>query len=163
MAAIDTKSFGLFRQNRIGQHGARFKIFKIKTLHDTSKKGTCFGRFLRASKYDEFIISIAEKLNPDGPVNFQFRIFNEKPVIFEINGRFSGTTPLRHFYGYNEVEALLNYYLFDKEIKKPELRNGVVMRTWSDLFVDEKDLSDLKEDKKLENITPEYFNFSLNQ
>jgi carbamoyl-phosphate synthase large subunit len=141
------------------------KCKAIVTLKRDLRDGNTYRTYRNeeTSKYDEFIISIAEKLNPDGPVNFQFRIFNEKPVIFEINGRFSGTTPLRHFYGYNEVEALLNYYLFDKEIKKPELRNGVVMRTWSDLFVDEKDLSDLKEDKKLENITPEYFNFSLNQ
>jgi lipopolysaccharide/colanic/teichoic acid biosynthesis glycosyltransferase len=53
IATIDTKSFGLFWQDRIGQHGARFKIFKIKTLHNTTKKGTRFGRFLRASKLDE--------------------------------------------------------------------------------------------------------------
>jgi carbamoyl-phosphate synthase large subunit len=120
-------------------------------------------RNIETSKYDDFIISIAEKLNPDGPVNFQFRIFNNQPVIFEINGRFSGTTPIRHFYGYNEVEALLNFYLFDKEIEKPILRNGVVMRTWSDLFVDEKDIITLNENKKLESITPEFFNFSLVQ
>ena len=53
LASIDTKSFGLFWQDRIGQHGKRFKIFKIKSLHDSTKKATGFGRFLRASKLDE--------------------------------------------------------------------------------------------------------------
>ena len=53
IASIDTKSFGLFIQSRIGQHGLPFKIFKIKTLSDNSKETTAFGRFLRASKLDE--------------------------------------------------------------------------------------------------------------
>lgn len=53
IASIDTKSFGLFIQSRIGQHGIPFKIFKIKTFSDSSKTTTPFGRFLRASKLDE--------------------------------------------------------------------------------------------------------------
>ena len=139
------------------------KCKAIVTLRRDLRDGNTYRTYRNAetSKYDDFIISIAEKLNPDGPVNFQFRIFNNQPVIFEINGRFSGTTPLRHFYGYNEVEALLNFYLFGKEIEKPNLRNGVVMRTWSDLFVEEQDLIVLKENKELKTISPEFFNFSL--
>lgn len=53
ISSIETKSFGLFIQNRIGQHGVPFKIFKIKTLSDSSKSITPFGRFLRASKLNE--------------------------------------------------------------------------------------------------------------
>lgn len=53
IASIDTKSFGLFIQSRIGQHGIPFNIFKIKTFSDSSKTTTPFGRFLRASKLDE--------------------------------------------------------------------------------------------------------------
>lgn len=53
IASIDTKSFGLFIQTRIGQNGLPFKIFKIKTFSDHSKEVTAFGRLLRASKLDE--------------------------------------------------------------------------------------------------------------
>ena len=53
IATIDTKSFGLFLQERIGQYGKSFQIFKIKTLNDTSKKISSWGRFLRKSKLDE--------------------------------------------------------------------------------------------------------------
>lgn len=53
IASIDTKSFGLFIQSRIGQHGLPFKIFKIKTFSDLSNGVTNFGRILRASKLDE--------------------------------------------------------------------------------------------------------------
>jgi lipopolysaccharide/colanic/teichoic acid biosynthesis glycosyltransferase len=53
VATIDTKSFGLFFQERIGQFGKPFKIFKIKTLNDTTKRVSSFGAFLRKSKLDE--------------------------------------------------------------------------------------------------------------
>lgn len=139
------------------------KCKAIVTLKRDLRDGNTYRTYRNdeTSKYDEYIISIAEKLNPDGPVNFQFRIFNEKPIIFEINGRFSGTTPLRYFYGYNEVEALLKYYLFGEEIKKPVLNNGVVLRTWSDLFIDENELNELYENKRLENPNSTFYNFKL--
>jgi lipopolysaccharide/colanic/teichoic acid biosynthesis glycosyltransferase len=53
IASIDTKSFGLFIQKRIGQHGKPFRIFKIKTLNDKTRASTRFGHFLRNSKLDE--------------------------------------------------------------------------------------------------------------
>lgn len=140
------------------------KCKAIVTLRRDLRDGNTYRAYVdeKTSKYDEFIIPIAEKLNPDGPVNFQFRIFNGKPVIFEINGRFSGTTPLRHFFGFNEVEALLKNYFFDEDIKAPELKKGIVMRAWSDLFVSEEQFKKLNLNKCLENPEAEFYNFGLN-
>lgn len=53
VASIDTKSLGLFFQERIGQQGKSFKIFKIKSMNDTTQKVSAFGNFLRKSKLDE--------------------------------------------------------------------------------------------------------------
>lgn len=53
IATIDTQSFGIFTQERIGQHGKKFTIFKIKSMNDRLKTVTWFGRFLRKSKLDE--------------------------------------------------------------------------------------------------------------
>jgi len=135
----------------------------IVTLKRDLRDGNTYRAYRdeETSKYDLFIISIAEKLNVDGPVNFQFRIFNGEPVIFEINARFSGTTPLRHFFGFNEVEELLKYYLFGAEINIPKLKNGIVLRTWSDVFVDEKEFETLKNEGVFESLNPKFFNFSL--
>lgn len=139
------------------------KCKAIVTLRRDLRDGNTYRAYRdsESSKYDHYIIPIAEKLNPDGPVNFQFRIHNGKPVIFEINGRFSGTTPLRHFYGYNEVEAILKHYLFKEEIQKPTLRNGIVMRTWSDIFITEENLEGLTKATEADNLHCEFFNFSL--
>jgi carbamoyl-phosphate synthase large subunit len=139
------------------------KCKAVVTLKRDLRDGNTYRAYRdeKTSKYDEDIKKIAEKLNPDGPVNFQFRIANGKPVVFEINGRFSGTTPLRHFFGYNEVEAILNYYLFNKETVAPELKNGVVLRAWSDLFIEEMQFETLNKNKILENPEATFYNFSL--
>jgi carbamoyl-phosphate synthase large subunit len=139
------------------------KCVAIVTLKRDLRDGNTYRAYRddMTSKYDEFIIPIAEKLNPDGPVNFQFRISNGKPVIFEINGRFSGTTPLRHFFGFNEVEALLKFYLFNEKIQMPKLKNGLVLRVWSDLFINNDQLTDLREDNYLDHPTAIFHNFKL--
>ena len=53
LASVDTFSLGLFTQQRIGQYGRPFLIFKIKTINDRLKTISMFGKFLRKSKLDE--------------------------------------------------------------------------------------------------------------
>lgn len=64
ITSIDTNSFGLIRQTRIGKFGRPFKLLKFKTMRDTSQpqnyittindpRITKFGRFLRRNKLDE--------------------------------------------------------------------------------------------------------------
>lgn len=88
------------------------------------------------SPYAPTIARIAGRLGAEGPCNFQFRVRRGEPVIFEINARFSGTTPLRAICGYNEVEALLAHLTAGAPIPRPALRRGAVLRAWSDLFVE---------------------------
>ncbi len=109
--------------------------------------------------HDKIIGEIAEKLGVYGPVNFQYRVKNGEPVIFEINGRFSGTTPLRYMFGFNEVESLLNEIFEIEEIKQPILRNGTVFRVFSDIFVENNQLNDLVEKNTFSNYKCEYFPF----
>jgi lipopolysaccharide/colanic/teichoic acid biosynthesis glycosyltransferase len=53
LASIDTQSNGLFVQERIGQWGSFFKIYKLKTMHPTTGKISRLGAFFRKSKIDE--------------------------------------------------------------------------------------------------------------
>ena len=61
LSSYDTKSFGIFVQTRIGLHKRPFRIFKIKTMYDSSfclKHGlkdriSRFGLILRKYKFDE--------------------------------------------------------------------------------------------------------------
>lgn len=63
LASFSTKSFGIFSQKRVGQHGKLFTLYKIKSMrvntddiHVTTANDmrvTQFGRLLRKSKMDE--------------------------------------------------------------------------------------------------------------
>ncbi len=53
VASIDTKSNGLFNQERIGQFGKKFKIFKLKSIQNNSDFISKFGKFIRKNKIDE--------------------------------------------------------------------------------------------------------------
>lgn len=54
VAVIDTKSSGIFIQNRIGQYGLFFKIYKLRTIDPDTKKISGIGKFFRKSKIDEW-------------------------------------------------------------------------------------------------------------
>lgn len=76
-------------------------------------------------------------LAPHGPANFQFRIDAAgQPKVFEINGRFSGTTPLRALCGFNEVELCLRRLLFSEPVRQPEVRDLTVLRHWQETVVE---------------------------
>lgn len=53
LASFDTKSSGFFLQQRVGQHGKLFTIYKLKTIHPKTRRITAIGNFLRKSKIDE--------------------------------------------------------------------------------------------------------------
>lgn len=53
ITAIDTQSNGFFKQERIGQYGKPFLIYKLRTLHLQTSKISVWGKILRTSKLDE--------------------------------------------------------------------------------------------------------------
>jgi carbamoyl-phosphate synthase large subunit len=79
--------------------------------------------------------AVARALQPSGPCNVQLRLTDRGPVPFEINARFSSTTSMRAYYGYNEVDMALHYFVLGRRIAPPRLRRGVVLRFWEELYV----------------------------
>ena len=53
LACIETRSNGLFVQQRVGQYGQLFWICKLKTMHPKSHQIGFFGRIFRKYKLDE--------------------------------------------------------------------------------------------------------------
>lgn len=110
IASIDTKSFGLFVQDRIGQQGKTFKIFKIKSLNDETRKLTWFGHFLRNSKLDElpqlFNILLGQMSfvgpRPDIP-GYADLLVGEHRLLLTIKPGLTGLASLK----YRDEEALL--------------------------------------------------------
>ncbi|GMN04230.1 ATP-grasp domain-containing protein [Erythrobacter sp. MTPC3] len=78
---------------------------------------------------DAYVRKVAAALQPYGPANLQFRRGPDGQFrLFEINARFSGTTPMRALLGFNEVDMVLGKLLFDEQVTQPPLNKGVVVR-----------------------------------
>ncbi|RAL20490.1 carbamoyl phosphate synthase [Lujinxingia litoralis] len=78
---------------------------------------------------------IAEALGAYGPVNVQFRLDGERIKVFEINARFSGTTPLRACAGFNEVEIALRQVLYNEPVVQPTVQPMTILRHWAETVV----------------------------
>ncbi|PDT46691.1 ATP-grasp domain-containing protein [Sinorhizobium fredii] len=77
----------------------------------------------------------ADALGAYGPANFQFRLDDGVPRIFEINARFSGTTAVRIHAGFNEVEMCIRHLLFGDPVSQPEITPVTILRHWSETVV----------------------------
>ncbi len=78
---------------------------------------------------------MAEALGAYGPANFQFRLDGDTVKVFEINARFSGTTPLRRHAGFPEVDMVLRRVLHGEPLEQPEIDPVVILRHWSETVV----------------------------
>jgi carbamoyl-phosphate synthase large subunit len=119
---------------------------------DLRDGNTCRAFSDTSGRYEKLLADVAERLKTEGPCNLQFRIRRGEPVIFEVNPRFSGTTPVRAIFGHNEVEAMIDYLMDGKPIAKPQIREGAVLRTMSDIFINQDQLESLKAAGRL--LTP---------
>jgi carbamoyl-phosphate synthase large subunit len=89
-----------------------------------------------APDLDVQVRRLAEALGAYGPANFQFRIDAERRVkVFEINARFSGTTPFRMRAGMNEVEMVLRRVLRGEPIVQPAIQPMTILRWFTETAI----------------------------
>jgi len=80
--------------------------------------------------------AISEALRPLGPCNIQFRMHEGRACCIEINVRFSGTTPIRAWFGFNEVDAALRHYVLGEPCPElPLVTQGVMVRYWNEMYL----------------------------
>ena len=93
--------------------------------------------------------AITVALKPVGPCNVQLRLTERGPVCFEINARFSGTTPIRTHLGYREVSAALDHFLDGTPITLPRITQGVALRYWNELYPAAEAVTELERNSRL--------------
>jgi carbamoyl-phosphate synthase large subunit len=95
---------------------------------------------------ENYVRDIAIKLGIVGSCNFQLRVTESGvPKLFEINSRFSGTTPFCSYLGFNPVEFCLKAKLgitYKSEIDYEK----VVLRHWAEVIVDKDSLISVQKD-----------------
>nr|WP_299396693.1 sugar transferase [uncultured Gelidibacter sp.] len=134
IASIDTKASGWFLQERIGQYGKPFKIFKIRSLKSGVHRlgnmdvyASSFGSFLRTYKLDELpqLFNVLKGdmsfvgPRPDLP-GFADVLEGEDRIILEIKPGITGPATLK----YRDEELILAKQL------DPDTYNRSII--WSD-------------------------------
>jgi carbamoyl-phosphate synthase large subunit len=90
---------------------------------------------------NEQVRYMCNALKPFGPANFQFRLpVDGKARVFEINSRFSGTTPLRARAGFNELDMILGYLFFNTPIIQPKPTKLTIMRHWTETVITDEEM-----------------------
>jgi len=150
ISTISTKKFGLFSQQRVGQHAKIFTMYKIRTMrfhHDENfisiandPRVNSVGRFLRASKLDElpqlFNVLIGN-MSFVGPrpdvVGYADKLEGQDRIILSVKPGITGPATLK----YKNEEELLAQQSNPKEyndifIWKEKVRiNREYVENWS--------------------------------
>jgi len=131
------------------------KILNPIIMRRKLKYGTTFeAEIIENQSIKDEAIKICEKFEPIGPLNIQMRLDkNNKPTCFELNVRFSGTTPIRAYFGFNDVAALIKEYVLKEEMNEDfYVRKGIAFRYMNEIYL-EKDLpKKLEAEGSLKNI-----------
>jgi carbamoyl-phosphate synthase large subunit len=103
---------------------------------------------IRDETIERYVLAVATALGAEGSCNFQLRLHDGAPVLFEINARFSGTTPLCAELGFNPVAS---YLLRDRGMSyAPVWRtDAVVLRHWAELMVDKATFDRLDRERRV--------------
>lgn len=81
--------------------------------------------------------AICKAFAPKGPLNIQMRKNKAgEAVCFELNVRFSGTTPMRTHFGFKDVEAMVKEYLLEEPIEECfQVKEGIACRYTNEFYV----------------------------
>ncbi len=125
---------GLGNRLRVKNHTGRRELGDYLVVSSGISQGRV-GRFPEVTGPCE---TIARKLGSAGPLNIQCRLVNGRVMVFEINPRYSGTTPLRALAGFNEPGIMIRKYLLQEKIETHfPYAEKLILRTLKEVIVAE--------------------------
>ncbi len=134
------------------------KDSKVKGII-TMKRELIFGTTYRAiadnfPEIETETMKVAEVLSrygPKGPINLQSKYCSGKVYTLEINPRFSGTTPCRARFNFNEPEAALRHFLLGQTLHELKPAKGIVMRYWEEVYTTLEEAKEIEGNKFIED------------
>lgn len=125
---------GLGNKIKVLNKSGNNKLGKYLVISSGISQGR-IGKYPEVTKVCE---AIAAKIESKGPLNIQCRLVEGKLYVFEINPRYSGTTPLRALAGFNEPEIMIRKYVLNEHIEKNfPFQEKIILRTLKEVVVDE--------------------------
>lgn len=94
---------------------------------------------------NDLMLRLGHLLPIMGSLNVQMMIHGGRAIPFELNARFSGTTPIRAHFGFNEPEMTLRSYLLGETVPESEIGCGTVIRYVEEIFLDGFEAKNLTE------------------
>lgn len=135
--------------NKYGQ------LESVIIMHRRLKNGTTIWAEVIDNEeiYDE-AYRICERYKPTGPLNIQMRLDKHgRPVCFELNVRFSGTTAMRANFGFKDVEAMIKEYVLKQDIQDCfDIRKGEVYRYDNEMYVFQGATETIRQKKKIDDM-----------
>ena len=92
------------------------------------------------------VIAIGESIPTMGSLNVQLILTSKGPIPFEFNARFSGTTAVRAYFGFNEPEMVLQDYYLKKNLPEVVIRKGLALRYLEEVFLEGLTSADLEKE-----------------
>jgi carbamoyl-phosphate synthase large subunit len=113
------------------------KIMSSISIKKIIKHGQTYKAFV-----DDFALvresaeKFASKLGAKGAINIQAKLQGDKPVIFEVNPRFSASCPIRAVAGVNEPDIVFRNTILREEISSIKTyRKLFCMRYWNEVYL----------------------------
>ena len=137
------------------------KIMSSISINKFLKGGQTYKAFIDNYKnVRQSAEQVAIKIGARGAINIQAKMVKGKPKIFEINARFSATTPLRAVAGINEPDIVFRNLVLGEDIKVKEYKKLVCMRYWNEVYVPYTTYKKVEREKKAHQsdaFIPDYF------
>lgn len=108
-------------------------IMKRELEHGSTKKAVISDNHA----VREEALRICQLFKPNGPLNIQMRLDSDgRAVCFELNVRFSGTTPMRSAFGFKDVKAMIKEYVLHEDISDCfSVRKGIAVRYTNEMYI----------------------------
>lgn len=113
---------------------------------------------------DQRIVDECEKIcrvfQPRGPLNVQLRLDKDgRPVCFELNVRFSGTTAIRSKFGFQDVKAMVLEYVFGQEDVSEcfQLKSGEVFRFDEEFYLSDNTVELMRNEGMIREMQSHHF------
>lgn len=114
---------------------AAAKSFARIVLRRDLLQGTTYRtELVEDAAVEEQIVAMAQALGVEGACNFQLRLSDGQPLVFEINPRLSGTSGIRYLYGFNDPELWFELACLGLPVTQPALSPAVVLRYWNEVY-----------------------------
>ncbi len=134
-----------------GIYRSKFNYTEIIIMRRLLRNGsTVMAEVVENQLIYDYCYKIAETSKIFGPLNIQLRLCTKthKPYCFEINMRLSGTTSVRHGFGFKDCQVWIKEMLFDRGFRKDfDVKPAIAIRHEAEIFLSKNAIDSINKDK----------------